>query len=242
MAATDAWEKMLVIESSQGHFCFPGKSGHTRDRGKVVASNIYKFIDEAYKTRCIELIDARSVLLYEHLIMWQEFCTPLMHEQLDTEPCCKGHCHGHPSRMNQSLRKCIAQELPKHAGGTRRKEVKCAKVPTVNVYMYRLWDRDASKMVEIGVEPILYPRKPPTCEERRHGVAQPLAEPNVACPGARLRGFPYYRLWQGGDRPSLEENQFSPSQCPLNVLGMYHRNALRRVERVRLQPAQGPHQ
>ena len=84
--------------------------------------------------------------------------------------------------------------------------------------MYRLWDRGASKMMKVGIEPILYPRKSPTCEERCHRIAQPFAESDVTSPGARLRNFPSNRLWQSSDWASLEEKQFIAYKCPLNVL------------------------
>ncbi len=109
MAPADAREKILVIESSQGHFCFPGKSGHGRDRGKVIASNARQFLDKADEVGCLELIHARSALLDECLIVGQECRAPLTHEQLDTEPCGERHHHGRPARLDQYLRQCVAQ-------------------------------------------------------------------------------------------------------------------------------------
>src|SRR5438128_6115861 len=158
MAPADARKKILVIESSQGHFCFPGKAGHGRDRGKVVASNVYKFIDKANKAGCIELIHARGALLHERLIVWQESRAPLTHEQFDTEPCCKGHRHGHPARMDQRLRQCIAQEPPEHVGGTRREKAERAEVPAVDEHVHWLRGRDTSELPGDGTEPFLYPR------------------------------------------------------------------------------------
>src|SRR5579859_2455036 len=158
MAPADAREKILVIESSQGHFRFPGKAGHGRDRGKVIASNTRQFFDEVNEVGYIELIYARGALLNERLIVWQESRAPLTHEQFDTEPCGKGHRHGHPARMDQRLRQCIAQEPPEDAGGTRREKAERAEVPAIDDHVHRLRSRDAGKLPGDSTEPFLYPR------------------------------------------------------------------------------------
>ncbi len=211
MTTADAWEEVLSIENGQRHFCLPGESGHGCDRGKVIASNVRQFLDEVNKIGCLELIHTRGILLDECLIAGQEFCAPLTHEQLDTELCSKRHCHGHATRMEECLRQCVAQEPPEHIGAARREEVERAEVPAVDDDVHRPRGWDAGKLSLVGEQPFLEPQKPPAFEQRRHRIAQPLAEPDMACPGTGLRGFPCHRLRQGSNRAGLEECHLTSS-------------------------------
>ncbi len=69
--------------------------------------------------------------------------------------------------------------------------------------------RNTSNLPLVGGQPFLEASQQPAFEQRGYRVAKPLTEPDVACPGAGLGGFPCYRLGQGGDRAGLEEHHLT---------------------------------